>query len=169
MRLPQALPFIVVVLLLVTLFAGLVTLPTAAHFGSSYLPSLWMRTTRNPPTTTGSWIPPTQQATSLTLSATKVAAGTYTFSGSLGMLVTGSPVANAKVYLHVHSSAARTWEIFSMRAGQTNPTTTSSAGTYGWTNIKLASGTYYFRTFYPGDATHLQSFAPSVQGVQVTV
>jgi len=117
----------------------------------------------------GSWTPPTQQATSLTLSATKVASGTYTFSGSLSMLVTGSPIANANVYLHVYSSAVPKWEIFSVPAGQTNPTATSSAGTYSWTNINLSSGTYYFRTYYPGDATHLQSYAPSVQGVQVTV
>ncbi len=94
-------------------------------------------------------------------------AGTYSFYGSLNVLVTGSPIANASVTLHVKVGSGP-WRPFSVPAGQ-NPTTTSSAGTYGWTNVKLASGTYHFRTYYAGDATHLQSFAPSIQGVQVTV
>ena len=116
----------------------------------------------------GSWTPPIQQATSLTLNVTQVASGTYAFSGSLDTLVTGSPIANANVYLHVYTGGVGKWKIFTLPAGQ-NPTTASSAGTYSWTNIKLASGTYYFRTYYAGDATHLQSFAPSVQGTLVTV
>jgi len=117
---------------------------------------------------TGSWISPTRQATTLTLNATEVAPGTYTFSGSLSALVAGTPIANGNVSLQVSTDGGATWTDMVLSAAK-NPTATSLTGTYSWTNVTLASGTYYFRTYYPGDATDLQSYAPSVHGVQVTV
>ncbi len=35
-------------------------------------------------------------------------------------------------------------------------------------NIKLPAGTYVFRSYYAGDAAHIESVAPSCHGVQVT-
>jgi hypothetical protein len=117
---------------------------------------------------TGSWIPPTRQATTLTLSATQTAPGTFTFSGTLSALVSGTPIANGVVYLHVSTNGGASWTIVALPAGH-NPTATASDGSCRWTDVKLASGTYYFRAYYPGDAAYLDSFAPSVHGIQVTV
>ncbi|MGZ7169273.1 MAG: hypothetical protein ACXVI5_06900 [Halobacteriota archaeon] len=116
----------------------------------------------------GSWRPPTRHATSLTLNVTRVTSDTYAVSGTLGTLLTGSPVANANVYLEVCSSSEGTWQNFAVPAGA-NPTTTNPTGSYNWVNMKLTNGTYYFRTYYDGDGKHMESFAPSVHGVQVTV
>ncbi|MGZ4926407.1 MAG: hypothetical protein ACXV4B_08155, partial [Halobacteriota archaeon] len=122
----------------------------------------------------GSWTPPTRVADAQTFTVTQVASDTYTFSGTLKELVSGNPIPNAPVNLHVYTSSAGKWELFpgsvplSLPAGEINPTKTDANGAFSWANVKLPAGTYLFRSYYTGDTSHMESFAPSYQGTQVT-